>query len=97
MILDLWEILVIMNIDLVWLLETYHNKRIRTACINVGGEEPHVYLLEISDGRWEPERNQRNGEYVHFTSWKVRLLESRGSCRTLTTMNMDNVAAYFTF
>lgn len=38
-------------------------------------EEPHVYLLEISDGRWEPETNQRNREYVHNISWKVCLLE----------------------
>ena len=38
--------------------------------MNVEGEEPHVYLLEISDGRWELERNQRNREYVYFTSPK---------------------------
>lgn len=35
--------------------------------MNVGGEEPHVYLLVISDVRREPEINQRNREYVYFT------------------------------
>lgn len=76
----------------VWLLERYHNKRIRNACMNVEGDEPHVYLLEISDRRWELDRNQRNGEYVYFTSWKVCVLDNIwSSCRTLTTTNMDRI------
>lgn len=81
----------------IWSLERCHNKIIRTACMNVGGEEPHVYLLVISDVRREPERNQRNREYVYFTFWKVCLLDNWGSCRTLTTMNMDSVAALLIF
>lgn len=81
----------------IWSLERYHNKIIRTACMNVGGEEPHVYLLVISDVRREPERNQRNREYVYFTFWKVCLLDNWGSCRTLTTMNTDSVAALLIF
>lgn len=58
----------------IWLWERRHNKRMRTACMNIKAVEPHVYLLETSDG------SQRG---IKETGYMFISLLDKDACRRL--------------